>query len=85
MPAEDLLMDTLLKDMVGFVGQYILEIVLWLIAFALAIAVWYMLWPIEQLVITSAVTVAYLGAVASAQSSIVTFLKSRGKSHRKKK
>ncbi len=77
-------MNVLLKDVIGFISQYTIEILLWVAVLFAVIGAWYVLWPIEQLVITGAITVMCIGAVASAQSGIVTFLKSSGKSKRKK-
>lgn len=82
---EGFSMRAFLKDVLGLITQYSIEIVLWLVVLTVIIATWYVLWPIQESAIAGAITVACIGAVASAQSTIVALIRTTKRPKPKKK
>jgi len=82
---EDLLMRVFLKEMLGLIIQHSVEVMLWLGAVTVVSMTWYLLWPIEELVIAGAITFIFLGATASVQQDVAAFFKSQKKRPQRKK
>ena len=78
-------MRAFLKELSGLIAQYAVEVILWLAVLIVTIVVWRALWPIEEMPIAVGITVACVGAVASAQPTIVALIKAARKPKSKKK